>query len=251
MVYGLIGKGISHSLSPRLFNGAFGIAGLDHEYRLFDIESIDKLPSIIKSEPALAGFNVTSPYKESILPYVDRLSSSARKVGAVNSVRIHRSLDGEILLEGHNTDVEGVVSLLEPFKLNGSAFILGTGGAAKSVAVALELLQVPFLTVSRFPGKGDLTYADLDREAVASAQLIVQATPAGMNDPKTAPPFPYPFLTPSHICVDLIYSPAVTLFMALASKGGATVRNGLQMLVSQAMAAWQFWNPDTPLSIKV
>ncbi|HBH23589.1 MAG TPA: shikimate dehydrogenase [Cytophagales bacterium] len=240
---GLIGHPLHHSFSKRYFNKKFeknGIIG--YEYDLYDIETIDHVRDVF-SIPNLLGFNVTIPYKHAIQPYLDDLDFSARKVGAVNVVKLLPN--GKKV--GFNSDYYGFkTSLLHWIgnkKIN-NALVLGTGGASKAVLVALEDLKINASTVSRDKNKGAYTYVDLtQRKVIPDHQLIINTTPLGTH-PKEgeAPDLPYEQLATKHFLYDLIYNPAETSFMKKGISAGAKVKNGYEMLVLQAEKSWEIWN---------
>jgi len=246
MKYGLIGYPLGHSYSEKYFNSKFEKDGIDSIYTLYPIESIDRLPSLIRTTDGLRGLNVTIPYKEEVIKYLNVLSEDAREIGAVNVIKIVEGVgDGEKTLTGYNTDYIGFSESLKPLLDEDvrHALILGTGGASKAVAYALGQLGIEYKFVSRTPGKGRLGYGDLNENVIRESRLIVNTTPVGMY-PKVdnAPDIPYSFLGKNHICYDLVYNPESTLFMKLAAERGATVKNGLEMLKLQADAAWKIWN---------
>lgn len=245
-LYGLIGFPLGHSFSARFFSEKFGREGIDADYRNFELADIGELMELLSEYPDLEGINVTIPYKEQILPYLTALSPEAKAIGAVNTVRILHDADGNVsALEGHNTDAPAFARTLAPMLPAEavSALVLGTGGASKAVGAALSALGIPHTFVSRTPAPERLTYADLTAEIIESHKVIVNTTPVGMS-PKTdaCPDIPYQALTPAHICYDLIYNPARTLFLQKAETRGARTRNGLDMLHLQAILAWQIWN---------
>ena len=248
-VYGLIGHPLGHSFSKDYFTEKFRREGLDCEYINIDLPSLrgtelremTKQPEGSSTEGRksnlhrLSGFNVTIPYKESIIPYLDGLDPIAAEVGAVNTVKVLD--DGRMI--GYNTDVIGFYSsLLTPH----SSLVLGTGGASKAVQYVLRKNNIPYKTVSRSKEKGDLTYQGLTPEIIQSHLLIVNATPVGMvpniND---APRLPYEAITPDHTLFDLIYNPEETLFLKHGREHGAKTINGLTMLHAQAEASWEIW----------
>lgn len=259
MLYGLIGRKLGHSFSARYFNDKFVRENIAARYELFEIPSVNTLSPLIDSHPDLRGFNVTIPYKKDIIPLLSSLTDSARRIGAVNTVRVLRPAEPlypgapRVILAGHNTDAPGFREALLPLlpppadRHELKALILGSGGASKAVIYALEELGIKPTIVSRHSGVGQLTYADLDEKIMRDHRLIVNCTPLGMwPETDTYPRIPYEFLDSSHICFDLVYNPEVTEFMRRAESRGAVVSNGLQMLINQANLAWEFW--QTPLS---
>ena len=196
----------------------------------------------MRQTPNLVGFNVTIPYKQQIIPYLDSLSEEAREIGAVNCVKI--MADGE--MKGYNTDVDGVRFTLD--KLIGSAdvggaLVLGSGGASQAVKYVLKERNIPYLIVSRDRAKGDITYAELTHEVISNNRLIINTSPVGMYPHiDDAPALPYQALSSSHFLFDLVYNPEQTKFMKLGSEAGAHVTSGLDMLYAQAESAWQIWN---------
>jgi shikimate dehydrogenase len=244
--FGLIGFPLSHSFSQSYFTEKFRKENIpDCEYENFEIRSIENLPSLINSYPDLKGFNVTIPYKESIISYLDDLDSAAKKVGAVNVVKILN----DRRKVGFNSDYFGFRFSLENW-LGSSmkrikALILGTGGAAKAVKCVLEDCDINYLSISREKRKGDLTYFDLidDPELINDSHLIINTTPLGMF-PNTgeAPNLPYGVMDNSYYLYDLIYNPEKTLFLEKGEMSGANIKNGREMLVLQAEKSWEIWN---------
>ncbi|MBD2722794.1 shikimate dehydrogenase family protein [Hymenobacter armeniacus] len=241
--FGLIGRTLSHSFSQTYFTQKFYSLGLpDHQYDLFELATINELPALLAAHPGLVGLNVTVPYKESVMLYLDELAPSATRVGAVNVVEC---LPGG-RLRGHNTDYVGFRESLRRFfpgAPGARALVLGTGGAAKAVVVALQELGIAHWLVSRDPMAHGLTYDDLTPQLVAAHPLIINATPLG-TFPRTdeCPPLPYSALTEHHYLHDLVYNPTETLFMHKGKEAGAQVKNGFEMLCLQAEAAWDIWN---------
>jgi shikimate dehydrogenase len=242
-LFGLIGFPLSHSFSKKYFAEKFQRERItDAYYELFPIASAGQLPQLLQRYPNLQGLNVTIPYKQAVLPYLDQLEDGAAEIGAVNTIRID---DG--LLSGYNTDVYGFQNSLHAWLLANKgttdglkAVILGTGGAAKAVSYALQQLQIPFRLVSRRPQSGQWGYELLDLRAY---QLIVNTTPLGMPPYKNqCPPIPYEQLGEQHYLYDLVYNPERTLFMQRGADQGAKVKNGAEMLIGQAEKAWQIWN---------
>ncbi|MGI4862948.1 MAG: shikimate dehydrogenase family protein [Janthinobacterium lividum] len=242
--FGLIGESLSHSFSQTYFTQKFYRLGLDDcHYELFELASAHELPALLARQPYLAGLNVTIPYKEQIWPYLTDVASSAARVGAVNVIEIRP--DGSLI--GHNTDYVGFRESLRPFYLargpEARALVLGTGGAAKAVGVALRELGIAYWLVSRDALGPHLTYAELTPEVVAAHPLIINTTPLGTYpNITTCPPFPYAALTPQHYLYDLVYNPGETLFLQKGREAGAHTKNGFDMLERQAEAAWAIWN---------
>jgi shikimate dehydrogenase len=241
--YGLIGHPLKHSQSRFYFNEKFEYEGLDCRYQHFDIKSLEELHDIMAKYPDLCGFNVTIPYKESIIPLLDEIDPIAKEVGAVNVVTI---TDGK--LKGYNTDVYGFEQLLNR-AINGRdashALILGTGGASKAVQYVLKQKGIPYSIVSRDAAKGDYTYDTLTDEVLKANPLIINTTPVGMfPQVDNFPDLHYQGLTKKHTLIDLIYNPRETAFMELGRTWGAKVYNGLQMFEEQAKRTWEIFNSD-------
>ncbi len=243
VLFGLVGFPLGHSRSQEWFNARFALEGKTNaEYRLFPLNVIEEFPSLLRNEPDLAGLNVTIPYKEKIIPFLDELDESARSAGAVNTVRITRR-DGLITTKGFNTDAPGFLKTTEGLALKGPALILGTGGGAKAVEYALSLKGIPFSFVSRkSDAHGILSYTDLTQGLIRSHLLIINATPLGMHpDTGSFPPIPYQFLTRDHFLYDLIYNPEETEFLKKGLAMNTRVMNGWQMLVSQAELSYNIF----------
>lgn len=248
-MYGLIGKKIGHSFSADFFNKKFADEGIDETYRLFPLDTIRELPDLIDSIPDLKGLNVTIPYKEEVLPLLDEIDPYASAIGAVNVISISES--GR--LKGYNTDAIGfrdsISPLLKPSMKR--ALVLGTGGASKAVAHVLRELGISPTIVSRKPGEGNIVYKDIDVEVMSSNHIIVNCTPLGTwPDTDSCADIPYSLLSENHLCYDLVYNPETTLFLGRSKKNGAMIKNGLEMLYGQAVAAWKIWNGtvSNPLS---
>lgn len=243
-IFGLIGFPLGHSFSKKYFSEKFereNIAGC--RYELFEMQEISLLPDLVQNTPGLKGLNVTIPYKEQVKTYINRFDGSAAKVGAVNVIKI----EDDHSLSGYNSDYYGFRQSLENWLPHFSfhALILGTGGASKAVAAALNDLHIPFLMVSRRVTPGGLAYEDLAQnpQYVKSHKLIIHATPLGTSpNTEQAPPIPYELLTKNHFLYDLVYNPEATKFMRQGKAQGATVKNGLEMLRLQAEMSWQIWN---------
>ena len=245
-VFGLIGYPLGHSFSRGFFTRKFADEAIDAEYLNFEIPDISDVRKVWAT-PGLAGHNVTLPYKQAIIPFLDGLSDEAAAIGAVNVVRIEAdpSSPEGVKRVGYNSDVVGFCESIRPLlrPKHKRALVLGTGGASKAVRYGLLSLDVEPVMVSRSAGKGDLTYADLTPEVMASHTVVVNTTPVGMY-PKVdeCPPIPYELLTPDHLCYDLVYNPEETTFLRRAASRGASVKSGLEMLDLQAIEAWRIWN---------
>ncbi|SRX75571.1 shikimate dehydrogenase family protein [Aequorivita antarctica] len=239
--FGLIGKNIGYSFSKSFFSEKFEKEGLPHSYENFDIPSIAFFPNIISETPYLKGLNVTIPYKEKVIALVDNLDEEAKKIGAVNTIKI--SEDNK--LTGYNTDHYGFQKSLEAFLplQKKTALILGTGGASKAVAYALEKLGLDFKFVSRNKSSNTIEYTALDKSIIEYHLLIINCTPLGTFPNITdCPPIPYQFLTKNHLLFDLIYNPTETEFLKRGKFQGSKTSNGLKMLELQANKAWEIWN---------
>lgn len=242
--YGLIGYPLRHSFSISYFNEKFKSEDIDAEYINFEIPAITELPKIITENPDLRGLNVTIPYKEQVISYLDELDKEAVAIGAVNVIKIIRQ-KGNYKLHGYNSDVTGFTQSIEPLLENHhrKALILGTGGASKAVYYGLKNLRVESKFVSRTPHAGMLTYSELTQEIINKYTVIINCTPLGMYpNVDSCPDIPYEYLTPNHLLYDLLYNPDITLFMKKGARQGATVKNGLEMLLLQAFASWEIWN---------
>ena len=242
--YGLLGQGIGYSRSPELFKKIWAGTVEPYSFELIDTDKPENFIKTVIEDDSWGGFTVTTPYKVDVLPFLNLgMSSVAQVVGAVNVVR--RSDKG---LMGHNSDVYGCIKALEPLVSNNdiTALILGTGGAAKAVKVALHHLDIKYKTVSRNHGNGDITYDELDVGTIRTHHLIINATPLGSGkQPGQCPTLPYDALSSDHKLFDLTYTPAVTPFLQEGLARGAIARNGLSMLWHQAVEAWQFLsNPN-------
>ena len=243
--YGLIGYPLGHSFSQKYFTEKFDRECVDARYDLFPLESINELPGLIHDTEGLAGFNVTIPYKQDVIQFLDEMDDQAREIGAVNVVKITRQVNGAYRLKGFNSDAYGFTESIRPMlgPSHKRALVLGSGGASKAVIFSLRRLGVEPVVVSRQPSAGMLTYAAIDKEVLMNYTVIVNASPVGMSPIIDAcPDIPYEFLTPRHVCFDLVYNPEETLFLQKASAAGAAVKNGLDMLHLQAEGAWKYWN---------
>lgn len=240
-VLGLVGRNISYSFSAGYFEEKFSQMGLNNcTYRNFDIDDIEEFSDILQTK-GLKGLNVTIPYKEEVIPLLNKLSKKAKKIGAVNTITISKK--GKT--KGYNTDWYGFKKALKPMlkKRHKRALILGTGGASKAVAFALRELKIEYDFVSRQENEIWYTYEQLDAEVFEDYQIIINTTPMG-TFPKVdeCPPLDYSLFTADHIAFDLVYNPSETLFLKQAKQNGAKIKNGYDMLVYQAEKAWAIWN---------
>ncbi|MDR3119396.1 MAG: shikimate dehydrogenase [Mediterranea sp.] len=244
--YGLIGYPLRHSFSIGYFNEKFQAEGIDAEYLNFEIPTINDFMEVVLENPTLAGLNVTIPYKEQVIPFLDDLEKDTAAIGAVNVIKIIRK-KGKIRLKGYNSDIIGFTQSIEPLlqPQHKKALILGTGGSSKAVLHGLKNLGIESIRVSRTHGsqEGIITYQDITPEIMNECKVIVNCTPVGMY-PKVdfCPEIPYRCLTPVHLLYDLLYNPNVTQFMKKGEAQGAVTMNGLEMLLLQAFAAWEIWN---------
>lgn len=244
--YGLIGYPLGHSFSQGFFTEKFRTEGLDGcGYSNYPLASIAELPDLIASQAELEGLNVTIPYKQAVIPYLDELDPRANEIGAVNCIRILRN-GKEVVLKGYNTDMPGFeASLLDLIgERRPDALVLGTGGASKAVACALRRLNIRFHLVSRSgDGKEMLSYAGLTPEWIGKSPLIINTTPLGtFPHTESLPDIPYEAVGREHFLHDLVYNPAETAFLRQGRMRGATVKNGYAMLVGQAERSWEIWN---------
>lgn len=243
LLFGLIGKQIGYSFSKKYFNQKFEKLNLrNFKYINFDIPEIEEFPFIIyHKEEQFGGFNVTIPYKQKIIKYLDVLDPEAEEIGAVNTIKINNKNE----LIGFNTDVYGFVNSLKPLlnKDHHSALILGTGGASKAIAFGLKKMNISTNFVSRNPIKGEFSYNDLDEQIMKENQLIINCTPVGtFPEIHQKPKIPYSILSTNHILYDLIYNPAKSAFLIEGEKRGCQIKNGLEMLELQAEKSWEIWN---------
>lgn len=241
--FGLIGLTVSHSFSKNYFDEKFFREGLrDYHYDLYELKNIEDIKQLLSENPEMCGLNVTIPYKEQVIEYLNEIDEAAKQIGAVNVIKIK-----EGKLSGYNTDSSAFKETLTkwfPNPKGSSALILGTGGSSKAVQQALKELKINFKLVSRDKNKADYSYEELkNNDAIKSSNLIINTTPLGMS-PKTAeyPPIKYEQLTADHFVYDLIYNPARTQFLQKAEMRGAHIKNGLEMLHVQAEKAWAIWN---------
>lgn len=237
--FGLIGCPLGHSASAAYFTEKFAAEGIDADYTLYELESIEEVESL---RSRLSGFNVTIPYKKAIIPYLATISPEAEAVGAVNCVKI----DSTGRMHGHNTDVIGIRASLCGLDLAGKkALVLGTGGAAAAVVAVLRELGAEVISVSRRASEGVITYSEVTEQLLSSVAIVINATPVGMYpNVEQAPTLPYHALSSSHTLFDLVYNPAVTKFLQRGAEQCATTIEGLIMFRSQAEASWEIWSKD-------
>lgn len=243
-LYGLIGFPLGHSFSQDYFNQKFQAEGTDAAYVNFEIPDIGDFMEVISEHPNLAGLNVTIPYKEQVISYMNEMDADAAKIGAVNVIKFIPTPKGP-KFKGYNSDIIGFSDSIRPLltPVRTKALVLGTGGAAKAVFHGLNNLGVEAVYVSRTAAPGRLTYSDLNSKIISDHKIIVNATPLGMYPHiDECPDIPYEALTPEHLCYDLLYNPDTTLFMRKSAEFGAETKNGLEMLLLQAFAAWNIWN---------
>lgn len=263
--YGLLGHPLGHSFSRKFHNERFERLSIDAEYVNFDLESVDLLPAVLAAEPTLRGLNVTIPYKQQVIQFLDALDPVAERIGAVNTIKVRRAPAGVetrltgLYLKGYNTDIIGFRDSIRPLLVeagiidaagvschtSAKALVLGTGGASRAVCVALEDMGIQPVYVSRTSAPGRLTYDQLTPVMMADYPVIVNCSPVGMFphvDECLA--IPYEALTPHHVCYDLIYNPAETQFLAKSKAQGAKTMSGGAMLEGQAIASYEIWTED-------
>lgn len=243
-LYGLLGYPLVHSFSQTYFNQKFEAENISAQYINFEIPDIGMLMEVVAENENLNGLNVTIPYKEQVIPFLDEIDPATKEVGAVNVIKFIRDKDG-LRLKGYNSDIIGftdsIKSLLKPH--HQSALVLGTGGAAKAVSYSLRKLGLDVQLVSRRKSANTLVYEELTKNDLKTHKVIVNTTPLGMYpNVDICPDIPYRYLTPQHLCYDLIYNPDETLFLKNSRQAGAQVKNGLEMLLLQAFASYSIWN---------
>ncbi|WNH09825.1 shikimate dehydrogenase family protein [Thalassobellus suaedae] len=240
---GLLGKNISYSFSRSYFKEKFKNENIENTtYENFDIETINLFPSIIKDTPNLKGLNVTIPYKQDVMPFLNKINKKAKAIGAVNTIKITKK--GKLI--GYNTDCYGFSKSIEPLLKphHKKALILGTGGASKAIAYSLNKLGIEYKYVSRKQSEGiSYTYNTLTEPVIKEHQIIINCTPLGtFPNIDNCPDIPYSAISTQHILFDLIYNPEETKFLKLGKEHGAVTENGLNMLKLQAEKAWSIWN---------
>ena len=239
-VYGLVGKTLQHSFSADFFSDYFVTENIVAKYQNFELAAIEDIQSVFDLKPA--GLNVTIPYKESVIPFLDELDPIAEKIGAVNTI----VFDGDKKI-GYNTDAFGFKQAIKPFLNNQHerAVIFGTGGAAKAVASVLKEIGVDVIFISRDPlGKNKhFNYSEVNLQMLNACKLMVNCTPVG-TFPNSSDylPLPYEGIGKDHLVIDLIYNPKKSMFLQKAENQGATIMNGEGMLKAQAMKSWSLWN---------
>jgi shikimate dehydrogenase len=241
--FGLIGFPLGHSFSKKFFTEKFERENIDARYDLYELADISEFAAL-KEKPELCGLNVTIPYKEKVIKFLDELDDTAAKIGAVNVIKFIRS-EGKLTLKGYNSDAIGFESSLKPFlkPSHKKALILGTGGASKAIDYTLRKLGIETVFVSRTAKPDMLTYSQLTAEIMADYTMIVNASPVGTYPHSDeCPDIPYQFLTENHLLFDVVYNPAETLFLRKGKEQGAKGLNGEGMLNGQAVAAWEIWN---------
>ena len=243
-IFGLIGKSLSHSFSPTYFKNKFDREQIiDAQYELYPLENIEEISALKNAQANLCGLNVTIPYKESIIPFLDEISEQAKAIGAVNTIAC--LADGR--WKGYNTDAFGFEKAIQTFVdlKTRKALVLGTGGASKAVQYILAKYEVPFYLLSRTPKKDskEIAYEELNQAILEDHTLIINCTPLGtfpnVND---CPNIPFEFIGAKHFVFDLVYNPEETLLMKKAKVAGAASANGSSMLENQAEGSWEIWN---------
>lgn len=239
--YGLIGYPLSHSFSKGYFSEKFSKEKItDSNYEIYPIETIQHFEALCQSHPDFIGLNVTIPYKEQVIPFLDALDEEAKSIGAVNTIKFE---NGKKI--GYNSDCYGFERSIKPFLQthHKEALILGTGGASKAVEYVLKKLGIQFQYVSRAKSERAISYNDLNEEIIQKSTIIINTSPVGMYPNVTAaPPIPYEFIGEKHLLYDLVYNPEETLFLKNGKTKGAQVKNGLEMLYLQAERSWEIWN---------
>jgi len=244
--FGLIGKSLEHSFSPLFFKEKFENEGItDAYYNLYPLKNIGEFSYLINDFSELSGLNVTIPYKQDIIPFLDILDDAAKEIGAVNTIKFQWN-NNKLTLIGFNTDYLGFKDSLKPMlkKEHHSALVLGTGGSSLAVIYALKKMGINYTRVSRDPGSPDvLSYHELNNEHIAKHKVIINTTPLGMYpNIDQCPDIPYGAVTSDHILFDLIYNPQQTEFLGRGILKGAAIKNGFEMLINQAVYSWKIWN---------
>lgn len=241
--FGIVGKNIAYSFSKKYFTEKFQKLNLSNcQYINFDIPEIEEFPFLLyHKKDEFKGLNVTIPYKESVIKYLDEIDVIAKKIGAVNTIKITE----DERLVGYNTDTVGFVNSLKPLlqKHHNKALVLGTGGASKAIQYSLNQLNISYKTVSRKTSESTILYQDITKNLLDEYLIIINCTPLGtFPDIEEAPQIPYQFLTAKHLLYDLIYNPTETKFLKEGKKLGSVIKNGFEMLEIQAEKSWEIWN---------
>ena len=246
--YGIIGNPLAQSASPAFFNAKFEKEGIDARYIPFEIESFEELPRIIEEHPELQGFNVTIPYKQQVMPYLDGMSNEAKGIDAVNVVKVIHDKEGKAHLWGYNSDVIGFTRSIQPLlkEHHKKALVLGTGGASKAIVYALQHLGIECQYVSRKASDKAIAYSDLTAGIMESHTVIVNCTPLGMvgHGIDQCPDIPYSLIDSKHLLYDIVYNPENTLFLQKGAAQGAGTKSGYEMWYLQALASWTIWNQE-------
>ncbi len=240
--YGLIGKSLKHSFSKDYFTGKFEKGHINADYSLCELADIEEIKEVFSKQ--WQGLNVTIPYKAQIIPFLNEIDNLAAKIGAVNTIQFSKK-EGQTWLKGFNTDVIGFETTLKPLLQthHTHALVLGTGGASKAVTYVLNKLNIPYTYVSREAGLNKLGYEELTSDIISTHTLIINTTPLGMfPDLESYPDIPYEAIGEKHLLYDLVYNPVKTQFLLQGETHGATIKNGLEMLINQAEAAYEIWN---------
>ena len=241
--FGLIGFPLGHSFSKKYFTEKFLLEGIDARYDLYELKSLDEFTELKVSEN-LCGLNVTIPYKQQIIPFLDEMDETAAEIGAVNVIKFIRN-GNDLKLKGYNSDAIGFLQSIRPYLKphHNKALILGTGGASLAFDYTLRKLGIETTFVSRTPAEGQLSYSDLSETVLNEYPIILNASPVGtFPDVERCPDIPHQYLTSRHLLFDAVYNPAETLFLQKGKAQGTTVLNGEGMLTGQAEAAWKIWN---------
>lgn len=241
-IFGLLGKNIAYSFSRGYFSEKFATQMLNHKYLNFDIAQIEDFNKIVKENKNLKGLNVTIPYKQEIIPYLNKINKTAKKIGAVNTIKLTKRGN----LKGYNTDAVGFEKSFLPLleKHHKRALILGTGGASKAIAFVLNKNNIKYKFVSRNASKkNEISYDSLHQEILDKYTILINCTPLGTSPGiDKCPNIPYQFINKNHFLYDLIYNPEVTTFLSKGKENGAKIKNGFEMLILQAEESWRIWN---------
>ena len=233
--FGLIGKSLKHSFSKDFFNQKFKELNLDnYQYNNYEITHVNELVNLIKNTDII-GLNVTIPYKTKIIKILDKIDDKAKKIQAVNTIKIKNNK-----IIGYNTDVIGFEKSISPLiKGRKKALILGDGGASKTVQYVLNKKRIEYTVISR---SGSKNYHNINKEDILNHTIIINTTPLGMfPNLESYPDIPYQYINKKHLIFDLIYNPEETHFLKKAKSKGCEIKNGLEMLKIQANESWKIW----------